>query len=102
MRGVAPVRLGAVPRKRVLLGLRARKEGGRLGEDARDGRGGDAVVLEVQEAGLLEPAEDGLGCGALGGGGAVEEVIEVDELGMGERECLRRAGVGILNGGVPG
>jgi hypothetical protein len=81
---VSAVRLGGVPRQRVLLCLRAREELRRVREDGGDGRGGDGVVGEVDEAGGLEAGEDGLGGLLFLGGGAAEEGGEVDELGEGQ------------------
>jgi hypothetical protein len=60
--------------------LGAGEEGGALGEGVGNGRGGDAVVLEVYEAGILEAIEDGFGGGLFGGGVAGEELVEVDQL----------------------
>lgn len=78
VRRVAAVGLGAVPGQGVLLGLRAREEGRGRREDARDLRARDAVVFQVDEAGLLEAAEEGVGGGLLFGGRAGEEEREVD------------------------
>lgn len=80
VRHVAAVGARAVPRQRVLFGLRAREEGGGLGEDGGGGGGGDAVVGEVDKAGALEAGEKGGGGGEALGGGAGGEEGEVDEL----------------------
>lgn len=51
-------------------------------EDGGDGRGRDAVVLEVDEAGALEALQEGGGGGeARGGVGGARVLGEVDELG---------------------
>jgi len=78
VRRVAAVGLRAVPSQGVLLGLRAREEGRGRREDARDLRARDAVVFQVDEAGLLEAAEEGVSGGLLFGGRAGEEEREVD------------------------
>lgn len=83
MRDVAAVGARGVPGQRVFLLLRPGEELGRVGEDGADGGRGDAVVLEVDEAGALEAGEEG--------GGGVEALLgrargvlgEVDELGRG-------------------
>lgn len=56
----------------------AGEERGAVGEGVGNGRRGDAVVLEVYEAGVLEAIEDGFGGGLFGGGVAGEELIEVN------------------------
>ena len=56
----------------------AGEERGAVGEGVGNGRRGDAVVLEVYEAGVLEAIEDGFGRGLFGGGVAGEELIEVN------------------------
>ena len=61
-------------------GTREELRGG--GEDGRDGREGDGMVGEVDEAGGLETVQDGGGCGLSLGGGAIQEEGEVNQLGM--------------------
>ena len=56
------------------------EEGGALRESVGNGGGGDAMVLEVYEAGILEAIEDSFGGGLFGGGVAGEELVEVDQL----------------------
>jgi hypothetical protein len=60
--------------------LGAGEERGALREGVGNGRGGDAMVLEVYEAGVLEAIEDGFGGCLFGGGVAGEELVEVDQL----------------------
>lgn len=80
-RRVAAVGLGRRPRDGELVGLGPREEARREGEGAAERLGRDGVVLEVDEARVLEAGEDrGRGLLALFGG-AVEELGEVDELG---------------------
>lgn len=76
---VAAVRLGRRPGEGELLRGRAAEEGGGFGEGLREQVRGDGVVVEVDEAGVLEAGEDGVGGGFFGGGGGGEEGGEVDE-----------------------
>ena len=85
----APSAPKAAPKRRVSAPKKAEKteassepkaaeEGRGRREDARDLRARDAVVFQVDEAGLLEAAEEGVGGGLLFGGRAGEEEREVD------------------------
>lgn len=80
LRDVAAIRGRGVPRHRILLFLRAGEERGALRKGVGNGRGGDAMVLEVYEAGILEAIEDGFGGGLFGGGVTGEELVEVNQL----------------------
>ena len=77
---VAPVRVRGRPGQRVFLVLRAREEGGAVGEGGGHGGGRDAVVVQVEKARGLEGVGDLLRGGVPFGRGAVLEGAEVDEL----------------------
>lgn len=79
-RRVAPVGLGRRPQNLLLGRVGLGEELGRLGKGVLDRLEGDGVVLEVDEAGILEAAEDGLGGVLALLGRAIEEFGEVDEL----------------------
>ena len=75
--------------------LRASEEAGRLFKDGREERGGydGGEVCDVEETGVLEGGEEGLGC-FLGRGGVFEEGLHGNELDVvGER--LTQTGRGL-------
>lgn len=78
---IAAVGLGRGPANAQLVIVGLGEEVGGTGEGVAEDIGRDGVVLEVDEAGALEAAEDRVGCLLALVRGAVEELGEVDELG---------------------
>jgi hypothetical protein len=68
--------------------LRAGEEAGAVGEDGGYGRGRYAVVLEVDEACVLEALEDSFGSRLLRRGIVGEEGRKVNELLHGASEAI--------------
>lgn len=77
---VAAVGNSRIPCQRIFLFLGSGKELGRVGKDCGYCGLGDAVVFEVDEAGILEAFEDGVSGLLLCVGIAREEGGEIDEL----------------------
>jgi hypothetical protein len=71
--------------------LRAGEEAGAVGEDGGYGRGRYAVVLEIDEAGILEALENGFGGRLLRCGVSGEKLCKVDELLARQKRSIKRA-----------
>jgi hypothetical protein len=80
LRDVSAVCYGRVPRHSILLLLRPVEEFGAVGKGIGYGWGRNAVVLEVDEAGVLEALEDGFGGRLFCGGITREKGCKVDKL----------------------